>query len=305
MPRHSCWSSADWLNSHLEEWCTTSKGRTRRREAAALYPPHAQRPAPTPEPHPNPDTLELTLGKRRRHAPGSQHVSGDFLHCVRLGIRPADDPIIRDSVDVYDAMLKHDLPGGPSWRRYCFDGYGQKSNGEPYDGTGEGRCWADPHRRARTLRDRRRSRSHAVHPRDGTIRQHDRPAPRTSVGRGRHSREASIARPTQRLIDAAVLEPRGISKLGAFMVTTGKFSIGLTPRISGMSSDKKRDTAFEIWTFRHRNRHMPAGRTLRLVVKAKARVRWTIDDWKTFQRFGIDVAKCASPWSTATCRRPS
>jgi hypothetical protein len=66
-----------------------------------------------------------------------------FLHLVRLGVRPADDSIIMDSVEVYDASLKHDLPGGPCWRRYPFDAYGQKSNGSAYDGTGQGRsCFA-------------------------------------------------------------------------------------------------------------------------------------------------------------------
>jgi glucoamylase len=54
-----------------------------------------------------------------------------FLHLVRLGVRPADDSIIMDSVEVYDASLKHDLPGGPCWRRYPFDAYGQKSNCSP------------------------------------------------------------------------------------------------------------------------------------------------------------------------------
>ena len=42
---------------------------------------------------------------------------------------------------VMDAILKRELPQGPCWRRYNFDGYGQKPDGAAYDGTGEGRSW--------------------------------------------------------------------------------------------------------------------------------------------------------------------
>jgi glucoamylase len=65
----------------------------------------------------------------------------DFLHLVRLGIRSANDPIVRDSIEVIDRVLKHDLPQGPGWRRYNHDGYGQNDDGSAFDGTGVGRCW--------------------------------------------------------------------------------------------------------------------------------------------------------------------
>jgi glucoamylase len=68
-------------------------------------------------------------------------VGGDFLHLVRFGIRDANDPIIRDSIEVIDRVLKHDLLQGPCWRRYNHDGYGQKDDGGAFDGTGVGRCW--------------------------------------------------------------------------------------------------------------------------------------------------------------------
>jgi hypothetical protein len=73
--------------------------------------------------------------------PARNVVGGDFLHLVRLGIRSANDPIVRDSIEVIDRVLKHDLPQGPGWRRYNHDGYGQKDDGSAFDGTGVGRCW--------------------------------------------------------------------------------------------------------------------------------------------------------------------
>src|SRR5205807_2277212 len=73
--------------------------------------------------------------------PARNIVGGDFLHLVRFGIRDANDPVIRDSIEVIARVLKYDLLQGPGWRRYNHDGYGQKDDGGAFDGTGVGRCW--------------------------------------------------------------------------------------------------------------------------------------------------------------------
>jgi len=64
-----------------------------------------------------------------------------FLELVRYGIRRADDPLIVDSLKVVDSILKIDTPYGPCWRRYNHDGYGQRKDGGPYMGWGQGRAW--------------------------------------------------------------------------------------------------------------------------------------------------------------------
>ena len=38
-------------------------------------------------------------------------------------------------------MLKRDLPQGPGWLRYNWDGYGQRPDGGPFLGWGQGRVW--------------------------------------------------------------------------------------------------------------------------------------------------------------------
>lgn len=68
-------------------------------------------------------------------------ISPDALALVRFGLRRPDDPRILDTIKVIDAILKRDLPGGPSWCRYNHDGYGEHSDGRPFDGTGIGRPW--------------------------------------------------------------------------------------------------------------------------------------------------------------------
>jgi glucoamylase len=46
-----------------------------------------------------------------------------------------------DTLKVVDAVLKKDLPQGPGWLRYNFDGYGDRPDGGPFLGWGQGRVW--------------------------------------------------------------------------------------------------------------------------------------------------------------------
>ena len=71
----------------------------------------------------------------------SHLVSPDALALVRFGLRAANDPRIVNTVRVIDALLKVELPAGPSWYRYNGDGYGERADGAPFDGTGIGRPW--------------------------------------------------------------------------------------------------------------------------------------------------------------------
>src|SRR5262249_55059264 len=68
-------------------------------------------------------------------------VSPDALALVRFGLRAPDDPRIRNTIRVIDALLKVELPQGPCWRRYNGDGYGEHEDGSGFDGTGVGRPW--------------------------------------------------------------------------------------------------------------------------------------------------------------------
>jgi glucoamylase len=87
---------------------------------------------------------EVTI---KNHPPGSgRHnaadiVSPDMLLLVRFGLRAADDPRIVNTLQVIDSTLKAETAVGPSWRRYTDDGYGEHTDGAPFDGTGIGRAW--------------------------------------------------------------------------------------------------------------------------------------------------------------------
>ena len=68
-------------------------------------------------------------------------VSMDFAYLTRLGLRAAHDPRIKDTIAIVDALLRVDTPSGPVYRRYNGDGYGEKADGAPFDGSGVGRLW--------------------------------------------------------------------------------------------------------------------------------------------------------------------
>ncbi len=51
-------------------------------------------------------------------------VDAGFLEYVRLGILPAGDPVIANSLAVTDGTIKHQTANGPGWMRYNGDGYG-------------------------------------------------------------------------------------------------------------------------------------------------------------------------------------
>ncbi len=69
-------------------------------------------------------------------------VALEFLELVRRGLRQPDDPRVRHSLTTADAILRSDLPGGPAWRRYVGDAYGETDSGEPWTpGSGVGRPW--------------------------------------------------------------------------------------------------------------------------------------------------------------------
>ena len=68
-------------------------------------------------------------------------VDGGFLDLVRLGVKPADDAAVASSLPELDSTISVDTPNGTMWYRYNHDGYGEKTDGAPYNGTGVGRLW--------------------------------------------------------------------------------------------------------------------------------------------------------------------
>jgi glucoamylase len=135
---------ADWLEAHLDEWTTTNDGVLLpevKRHYMRLRPPAAG------EPFHNPNIPEghIFLANRepdeKKVFEDREIIDAGFLELVRYGIRRPDDPLIVDSLKVVDHILKIETPNGTCWRRYNHDGYGQRKDGGPYMGWGQGRAW--------------------------------------------------------------------------------------------------------------------------------------------------------------------
>jgi glucoamylase len=135
---------ADWIEGHLEDWTVTNEGVLLpevKRHYMRIRPPECGEPY-----------AREGCGNEMIHianrGPGEKAdfearevVDGGFLELVRYGVRRADDPVIVDTLKVIDHVLKIDAPQGPCWRRYNHDGYGQRHDGGPFQGFGQGRAW--------------------------------------------------------------------------------------------------------------------------------------------------------------------
>jgi glucoamylase len=265
---------ADWLAAHVEEWTVTTQG-----ELVKGFPHHYIRITPTdpnaPDPHPDPNTAMIQLANGGGLHPARNVVGGDFLHLVRFGIRDANDPIIRDSIEVIDRMIKYDLPQGPCWRRYNHDGYGQKADGGAFDGTGVGRCWP--------ILTGERGHYELAAGRD--------PRPFIATIENFANQGGML---TEQLWDAPDL-PEAHMKFGCptgaampLCWSHAEYIALVRSRHDGACIDcvgpafhryvlHPVQSNYEIWTLRYPARRVPRGKTLRIILAARAAVVWSTD----------------------------
>jgi glucoamylase len=135
---------ADWIEGHLEDWTVTNEGvldpDVKRHYMRIRPPEHGEAYAC--------ESCGTEILRLQNRPPGTRTefeareiIDAGFLELVRYGVRRADDPLMVDSLKVVDAVLKRELPQGPGWLRYNWDGYGQRADGGPFEGWGQGRVW--------------------------------------------------------------------------------------------------------------------------------------------------------------------
>jgi glucoamylase len=111
--------TADGWESALTKWTVTSNG------------PHGDRKyflRLTEKGNPNDgDVMDINSGGGKFDQ--RSIVDAGFLELVRLGIKPANDPVIVNSLEVIDSLIKRDTPFGPGWYRYNHDAYGERADG--------------------------------------------------------------------------------------------------------------------------------------------------------------------------------
>jgi glucoamylase len=267
---------ADWLAAHVEDWTVTTQGKL-----VEGIPRHYIRITPAdpnaPDPHADPNTAMIQIANGGGLHPARNIVGGDFLHLVRFGIRHPNDPLVRDSIEVIDRVLKHDLPNGPGWRRYNHDGYGQKDDGSAFDGTGVGRCWP--------ILTGERGHYELAAGRD--------PKPFIATIENFSNQGGMI---TEQVWDGDDLPNARMKRgcpTGAAMPlcwSHAEYVSLVRSRHDGVCFDRvepafKRyvvnpvQSRYEIWTLRHPLRRVSRGKILRIILAAEATVVWSIDEW--------------------------
>lgn len=135
---------ADFLECHIERWTVTTQGTldpSIPRHYIRIHPTDPSNPVPDEDPNHGRLAIRNRPPGKPWQFPAKEIIDAGFLELVRYGIRRPNDPLIEDSLCVVDAVLKVDTPVGPCWRRYNHDGYGQRDNGEAFQGWGRGRAW--------------------------------------------------------------------------------------------------------------------------------------------------------------------
>jgi glucoamylase len=116
--------TADAWQKRVEGWTATQNG------------PYSPRPyylRLTKDGKPNSGTT-YNIGDSGPTVDQRRVVDPSFLELARLGVKPATDPVIRNTIAVVDQQLAAGEPGGRYfWHRFNFDGYGEKKDGSPWD----------------------------------------------------------------------------------------------------------------------------------------------------------------------------
>ncbi|MGE5232433.1 MAG: glycoside hydrolase family 15 protein, partial [Deltaproteobacteria bacterium] len=208
-------------------------------------------------------------------------VSTDALALVRFGLRAADDPRMKDTLRVIDAVLRVELPAGPSWRRYNGDGYGEHPDGSPFDGTGQGRAWplltgerahhalalGQPAEAERLLDTMARLAGEG-----GLLPEQSWDAPDIP------ERELFFGRPAGSAMPLVWAHAEYL-KLARSLADGRVFD--MPPQT--LERYVKGDTRSRLvqWRFNQKIRELPAGRILRVETLAPAVVHWSADGWRT------------------------
>ena len=113
----------DW-QARVKGWTVTTNG------------PYSPRPyflRLTKDGNPNAGTTYTIGDSGPSNVDQRRVVDPSYLDLVRLGVLPARDPAVVNTLGVVDAQLGVATPRGFYWHRASFDGYGEKADGSQWD----------------------------------------------------------------------------------------------------------------------------------------------------------------------------
>jgi glucoamylase len=277
---------ADWIEGHLEDWTVTNDGVLHpqiKRHYMRVRPPESGEAYACE----SCGTEMIHLNNRppgtRTEFEAREIIDGGFLELVRYGVRRADDPLMVDSLTVVDAVLKRTLPQGPGWLRYNWDGYGNRADGGPFQGWGQGRVWP--------LLTGERAHYELAAGKDISelIKTYERFATCGQMMPEQVWDEPNAADTSQRLGQPAGSAVPLVWAHAEYLkllrsATDGKVFDRIDPvydRYCEPEGRKKRRFDLEIYSRRRPIQRMQAGSTLRILDDRRFEVTWSEDGWKT------------------------
>ncbi|HEY0797389.1 MAG TPA: glycoside hydrolase family 15 protein [Acidisarcina sp.] len=269
---------ADWIESHLEEWTVTEDGVLLpeiKRHYMRIRPPQCGEAYANDQCAQNIVHISNRGAGEKTDFEAREIIDAGFLELVRYGIRRPDDPLIVDSLKVVDAKLKVETPHGTCWRRYNHDGYGQRHDGGPYLGWGQGRAWPlltgeRAHYELAAGRDisAHISAIEGFASDGGMLPEQIWDAP--------PMRHLELGRPTGSAMPLVWAHSEYLKLLRS---ATDGIVFDLIPPVAARYSAGKSKSRIEVFTPARPIYEIPAGKTFRVIAQYGFQIRWTIDGW--------------------------
>jgi glucoamylase len=202
---------------------------------------------------------------------------------VRFGLRAADDPRMRDTAKVVDALLKVETPFGSAWHRYNGDGYGEHEDGSPFDGTGIGRGWpllTGERAHFELIAGRTENAKRLLAALESLANEGGLIPEQIWDAAEIPTRELHFGRPSGSAMPLVWAHAEYL-KLRRSLRDGHVFD--LPPQTVQRYITEKTVSPRMVWRFNHKIRSMPAGKILRVETLAPAVIHWSADDWKTVQ----------------------
>jgi glucoamylase len=275
---------ADFLESRVESWTVTTQGVLMpgiSRHFIRIHPVDPQNPQPVEDPNLGIITIRNRPPGEPFEFPAKDIVDAGFLELVRYGIRKARDPLIEDSLQVVDAVLKVETPAGPCWRRYNHDGYGQREDGRGFNGWGKGRAWPLlTGERAHYEFAAGRKVKHLIRAMEGFASKGGMLPEQIWDQADRPDRELFLGKPTGSAMPLMWAHAEYMKLLRSVW---DEAVFDRIPAVAERYLNGKGRKDLEVWKFNRQARSVAAGHNLRIQASSSFRLLWTLDEWATLK----------------------
>ncbi|HKJ81513.1 MAG TPA: glycoside hydrolase family 15 protein, partial [Ignavibacteriaceae bacterium] len=209
-------------------------------------------------------------------------ISPDALALVRFGLRDANDPKIKNTVKVIDELLKVETPYGTAWHRYNDDGYGEHEDGRPFDGTGIGRAWpllAGERAHYELAAGNVQNASKLLEALENFSNDGGMISEQVWDTNDIPDRELFFGRPSGSAMPLVWAHAEYVKLTQSLK---DKKIFDMPPQTYKRYVIDKVDSKYAVWSFNNKCRYINKGKIFRIETLAKAKIRWSSDEWKTY-----------------------